>query len=95
MPAKSQKKAAAPEPMSLPAPQYPALETFIQDASADQVDQAFSSIRAGLKTLKGPKVDQAKKVSVALDHVQGLLSHLLSVRERLDADRKGTGKGRK
>lgn len=68
-------------------PLYPAIEAFIERASAEQVDDLFASIREALATLKGPKAEQAKKVKKAVDATQELLSHLLQVREKLEAER--------
>jgi len=66
--------------------QYPALEAFIERATEEDIRAAFLSIRDGLATLKGPKVPLSKKVNAALDGAQDLLTHLLAVRERLEAE---------
>lgn len=84
-----------PEAQSQPEPLYPALEGFIENASADDVAALFAPIRAELEGLKGPKADQGKKALKALDRSQELLSYLLQVREKIQADRKGGGRGRK
>lgn len=70
-------------------PLYPAIETFIEKASADQVAGLFTPLKDGLTSLKGPKAEQAKKVTKAIAKVEELLSHLLQVRENLEAERKG------
>lgn len=91
----------APNPKSKPAaapqtegPMYPSIEAYIEKATADEVKALFGSIRDGLTSLKGPKVEQAKKVQKAIDRTEELLAHLLQVRDRLDADRKA-GKGKR
>ena len=76
-------------------PMYPAIESFIERASADEVGNLFKPIREGLTTLKGPKAEQAKKIQKAIDKAEELLSHLLQVREKLEAERQGQGKSRK
>ena len=91
----------APNPKSKPAatpqtegPMYPAIEAFIEKATAEEVQKLFGSVREGLTSLKGPKVEQAKKVQKAIDKTEELLTHLLQVRDRLEADRKA-GKGKR
>ena len=91
MPANPKSKTAAPPPEG---PMYPSIEAFIERASADEVQQLFGSIKEGLASLKGPKVDQAKKVQKAIDKTEELLAHLLQVREKLEAERKAA-KGRR
>ncbi|MFZ5469599.1 MAG: hypothetical protein ACOZIN_09195 [Myxococcota bacterium] len=70
-------------------PLYPAIESFIERASAEQVQELFTPIRQGLAGLKGPKAEHAKKVQKAIAAAEELLSHLLQVRERLEAERQG------
>lgn len=88
MPTPPQATPAAPEPM------YPAVEGFIEKATPDEVNGLFSSIKQGLDGLKGPKAEQSKKVRVALERTEELLHHLIEVREKLTAEKKGA-KGRK
>lgn len=78
----------AAEP-SAPEPMYPAVESFIESATPEEVTGLFASIREGLDALKGPKAEQSKKVKVALDRTEELLSHLIEVREKLTAEKKG------
>ena len=89
MPSKAQPAPAQPETPPLPQPVYPAIEGFIEGATADDISSLFSSIRDGLGTLKGPRAEQAKKVTRAIERTEELLSFLLQVREKLEADRKG------
>lgn len=70
-------------------PVYPHIEQFIETASAADIDGLFTSIRDGLKAVKGPRADQAKKVDKAIQRAEELLSHLLEVRESIE---KGRGK---
>ena len=86
-PAKNQPPPAAAEPL------YPAIEGFIERATADDIAALFEPLREGLTGLKGPKADQAKKVGKAIEKTQELLSHLLQVREKLEAQRKEKGGG--
>ena len=51
--------------------------------------------RSQLGSLKGPKAEQGKKVGKAIERTEELLSYLLQVREKLEADRKGKGGKRK
>ena len=83
------KKTPAPEVKKLPEPSYPAIEGFIERATADSITQTFSGLREQLGGLKGPRADQGKKVTKAVDRTEELLSYLLQVREKLEADRKG------
>ena len=83
------KQQAAPEPEPLPTPSYPAIESFIETASAEEIQGLFTPIREGLSALKGPKAEQGKKVQAALDSAEELLGILLETRERLIAESKG------
>jgi len=88
------KQQAAPEPEPLPTPSYPAIEAFIESASAEEIQGLFNPIKEGLGALKGPKAEQGKKVQAAIDSAQELLGILLETRERLIAESKGN-KGRR
>jgi|GEM_PF-805920 hypothetical protein len=89
------KEAQAAEPQKLPEPSYPVIEGFVEKATADGIAATFKDLRDQLAGLKGPKAEQAKKVGKAIDRTEELLSYLLQVREKLEADRKGKGGGRK
>lgn len=80
--------AAAPAP-EFPSPSYPTIESFIETATPDEVNGLFASVREGLEGLKGPKVEQAKKVRAAISRAEELLGILLETRERLLAESKG------
>ncbi len=87
-----------PKPTATPAPApaeplYPVIESFVETASPAEVDQLFTQLKDGLANLKGPKAEQAKKVQAALERTEELLSFLIGVREKLEAEKKG-GKGR-
>lgn len=88
------KQQTAPEPEPLPTPSYPAIESFIESASAEEIQALFNPIKEGLNALKGPKVDQGKKVQAALASAEELLGMLLETRERLIAESQGN-KGRR
>jgi hypothetical protein len=92
MPPSKQQEEPALEP--LPVPSYPAIESFIERASAEEVQAFFNPIKEGLTALKGPKVDQGKKVQAALASAEELLGVLLETRERLVAESQGN-KGRR
>ena len=89
-PAKNQ-----PPPPAAAEPLYPAIEGFIERATADDVAALFSPLREGLTGLKGPNVAHGKKVAKAIDQTEELLSHLLQVREKLEAQRKEKGGARR
>lgn len=92
MPPPKSQQAPAPEP--LPTPSYPAIESFIERASAEEVQALFNPIKEGLAALKGPRADQGKKVQIALASADELLGILLETRERLIAESQGS-KGRR
>ncbi len=85
------KKPGQPEAQAeqWPTPNYPNIEVFIETAGAAEVNALFSSLKEGLDGLKGPRADQGKKVGKAIERTEELLSYLLQVREKLEADRKG------
>ena len=89
---KQQPQAQAQQPQE---PLYPVIEAFVEKAEADDVGKLFDRIRDGLKDVKGPRADHAKKVKVAIERAEELLGHLIQVREKLEAQRKGGAKGRK
>lgn len=91
----AKKKEEKQEPQTLPGPTYPVIEKFIETATADQIAATFKSLKTDLAGLKGPKAEQSKKVGKAVERTEELLSYLLQVREKLEADRKGKGGGRK
>ncbi len=82
---------SAPQPQQEPLPQlaYPVIESFVEHATAEDVNALFSKVRDGLTTLKGPRADQAKKITVAIERTEELLGQLLAVREKLLAEGKG------
>lgn len=73
----------------LPQPEYPAIATFVDAAQKADIEALFGDLREGLAALKGPKAEQAKKVSKALERTEELMSHLLQVREKIASERKG------
>mgnify|MGYP000888467726 CR=1 FL=1 len=86
---------AAPEPAPLPETNYPTIEGLIETASPDELAAVFTPVKEALAGLKGPKADAAKKVSKGIERAEELLSYLLQVREKLEAERAGGGsKGR-
>lgn len=92
---KSQKTQAPPPPAELPQPQYPSIEAFVEQATASDVEDAFTQIQEGLGALKGPRAQQARKVETAIARTRELLSYLVEVREKLETDKKGGSKARK
>lgn len=77
-------------PPPLPTPTYPAIETLIEYVTADELAALFSPVTAAVAELKGPRAEQGKRAIKAVEHTQALLSHLLQVREKLEASRKGS-----
>jgi hypothetical protein len=88
------KQQSAPEPEPLPTPSYPSIESFIETATAEEIQGFFTPIKEGLTALKGPKAEQGKKVQAALASAEELLGLLLETRERLIAESKAN-KGRR
>ena len=82
------KQQPAPVADPLPAPSFPAIESFIEVASAEEVQSLFSPVKTELSQLKGPKAEQAKKVQAAISRTEELLGVLLDTRERLIAESK-------
>ncbi len=89
MPAKAQPAAPAAESA------YPAIESFIEKATAADVEALLQPIKESLGSMKGPKAELAKKAGKAVARTEELLSHLLQVREKLEASSKSGPKGRK
>lgn len=81
-------KPSLPPPPTAEPSIYPALESFIEWATTDDVKAFFAPIREGLAELKGPKAAHAGKINGALDDCLALLTDLLLVRERLEAEHK-------
>lgn len=74
------------DPADAPDSLYPVIESFIENATPEEVQGVFTSMREGLAALKGPRAEQAKKVERAIEQTESLLRHLLSVRERLERE---------
>ena len=89
--AKKEKTPPAAEPQPIPEPSYPVIEGFVEKATAEDTANLFKDLKAQLGTLKGPKAEQGKKIGKAIERTEELLSYLLQVREKLEADRKGKG----
>jgi hypothetical protein len=90
-PAKPSAPAPAPE---LPTPSYPAIESFIERATSEELQAFFAPVKTGLADLKGPRAELGKKAQGAIARTEELLGLLMEVRERLVAESK-EGKGRK
>ena len=93
--AKKEKAPTPVEPQPVPEPSYPVIEGFVEKATADDIAGMFKDLKGLLGGLKGPKAEQGKKVGKAIERTEELLSYLLQVREKLEADRKGKGGKRK
>jgi hypothetical protein len=91
MPPPSKQTATAPAD-PLPTPSFPAIESFIERASAEEVQSLFTPVKNELANLKGPKAEQAKKAQTAIARTEELLGVLLETRERLVAESKGKGR---
>jgi hypothetical protein len=94
MPPPARPSAPQSQPQELPVPSYPAVETFIEKASANDVQALFAPVKAGLAELKGPRAEIGKKAQAAIARSEELLSMLVDVREKLVAESKQP-KGRK
>lgn len=92
MPPSKQPQQQEPDLEPLPTPSYPAIESFIERASAEEIQGLFNPIKEGLDALKGPKAEQGKKVQAALSSAEELLGILLETRERLIAEAQGKGR---
>jgi hypothetical protein len=68
---------------------YPTIEGFIETASADEVKALYDDVREALGALKGPRAEQGKKAGKGVARTEELLSFLLQVREKIEAERKG------
>ena len=88
----SSKQQPAPVAEPLPTPSFPAIESFIETASADEVRALFTPVKNELANLKGPKAEHAKKVQAAISRTEELLGVLLDTRERLVAEARSKGR---
>lgn len=79
---------AAPEQSAPQEPLYPTIERFAETATRDEVQQLFGGLRSALEGLKGPQATHAAKVTKAVERTEALLSSLLDVRDKLEAERK-------
>jgi len=70
----------------LPAPSYPALESFIETATEAEIEVLYQPILEALAELKGPLADKARKIDIAISKSSELLSLLLGVRARLEEE---------
>ena len=80
--------AAKPTPPSADESRYPTVERFIERAAPDEIPGVFADTRSALEGVKGPKADHAKKVKVAIERTEELLTFLVDVREKLIAEKK-------
>lgn len=72
-----------------PEPKYPQIEGYVERASAEEIGLLFGQLREQLGSLKGPRAEQAKKVTKAIGRTEELLLFLLEVREKLETERNG------
>ena len=85
--------APAEAPQAVPdEPKYPHIESFAEAAGSEDVISTFASLKESLAAVKGPRSEAAKKAVKGVERTEELLHHLLEVREKLRADRSGTGK---
>ena len=92
MPPSKQQQQEEPALEPLPTPSFPAIESFIERATPEEIQGLFTPIKEGLGALKGPKAEQGKKIQAALSSAEELLGILLETRERLVAEAKGKGR---
>lgn len=92
MPPPSKHSPPPPAAEPLPTQTFPALESFIESASAEEVRSLFNPLKTELSNLKGPKVEHAKKVQAAISRTEELLAVLLDTREQLVAESRSKGR---
>ena len=88
-------KKAGKEEASTPAvkePDYPHIELFAEQAGSADVVSMFGPLKEALAAVKGPRVDAAKKAARGVERTEELLHHLLEVREKLRAEKGGSGR---
>ena len=86
------KQQPAPVAEPLPTPSFPAIESFIETATAEEVRSLFTPVKNELAHLKGPKAEHARKVQAAISRAEELLGVLLETRERLVAESRAKGR---
>ena len=86
------KPSPAPAAEPLPTPSFPAIEAFIETASAEEVRSLFNPVKNELAGLKGPKAEHAKKVQAAISRAEELLAVLLDTREQMVAEARSKGR---
>lgn len=86
-PAKKKEKASIPESQPPPEPNYPAIEGFIETATAEDIQATFKGLGDELADLKGPRAQQGKKIAKAIERTEELLNYLLQVREKIKNER--------
>lgn len=92
MPPQDPKEAAQ---TSAPAePMYPSIEAFIETAQAADIEGLYTPLKESLSGLKGPRAEQGKKASKAIERTEELLQHLLQVREKLEEERRVSAQNR-
>jgi hypothetical protein len=72
----------------LPQPEYPTIATFVDVAQPADVDALYRELRGRLEALKGPRAEQARKVTKAIERTEELMHHLLQVRESIGKNKK-------
>ena len=88
MAAKKPSRESQPPPQD-EGPKYPHIEAFAEQAIGEDVVTVFGPLKESLSTVKGPRADAAKKAVKGVERTEELLNHLLEVREKLRAERKG------
>ncbi len=88
------KQSPTPPPAEPTAPAYPVIEGFIEGASPADITRLFEQVKSALEGLKGARAEQGRKVQVAVERTEELLSHLLQVREKLESEKKAPSRGR-
>jgi hypothetical protein len=86
----AKKPVTQPEPPQNDEPKYPHIEAFAEQAISSDVGSVFGPLKESLATVKGPRVEAAKKANRGVERTEELLNHLLEVREKLRAERKGS-----
>ena len=75
-----------PEERVLPAPSYPALESFIEIATEAEIEVLYQPILEALAELRGPQANKAEKIEAAIAKSTELLNILIGVRARLEEE---------
>lgn len=81
------KKTPEPPHPAENASRFPTLEAFVEWALEEDVERLFAPLKSELDALKGPRVEQVKRVRTAIARTEELLKSLLETRRELEESR--------